>query len=185
MNTTDRQMTFFALSVLLSYPDEEWRAEIPDWKALIHDITNQQIREKLLHFLEAAAGFSPQALIEHYVYTFDFGKKTNMYVTYFNSGEQRERGIELLHLKNIYQQSGFLPTEKELPDYLPLMLEFAAVAEIEVARSVFEKYLSNVRELASRLEKNNSIYAELLHVLQAALENIGVHASTEEGAVQA
>lgn len=76
-----------------------------------------------------------------------------MYVTYFNSGEQRERGIELLHLKNTYQQSGFLPTEKELPDYLPLMLEFAAIAEIEAARSVFEKYLSNVRELASRLEK--------------------------------
>jgi len=50
---------------------------------------------------------------------------------------------------------------------------------------VFEKYLSNVRELASRLEKNDSLYAELLHVLQAALENIGVHASTEEGAVQA
>lgn len=65
------------------------------------------------------------------------------------------------------------------------MLEFAAVAEIEAARSVFEKYLSNVRELASRLEKNNSIYAELLHVLQAALENIDVRESIEEGAVQA
>ncbi|MFF5999706.1 nitrate reductase molybdenum cofactor assembly chaperone, partial [Bacillus velezensis] len=49
---------------------------------------------------------------------------------------------------------------------------------------VFEKYLSNVRELASRLEKNDSIYAELLHVLQAALENIGVRESIEEGAVQ-
>lgn len=65
------------------------------------------------------------------------------------------------------------------------MLEFAAVAEIEAARSVFEKYLSNVRELASRLEKNDSLYAELLHVLQAALESIGVRESTEEGAVQA
>ncbi|RPJ98269.1 Respiratory nitrate reductase delta chain [Bacillus subtilis] len=185
MNTTDRQITFSALSCLLSYPAEEWRAELPDWKALIHDIGNQQIREKLLRFFEASACFTPEALIEHYVYTFDFGKKTNMYVTYFNSGEQRERGIELLHLKNTYQQSGFLPTEKELPDYLPLMLEFAAIAEAEAARSVFGKYLSNVRELASRLEKNDSIYAELLHVLLAALEDIGVRESSEEGAVQA
>ncbi|AUZ40865.1 MULTISPECIES: nitrate reductase molybdenum cofactor assembly chaperone [Bacillus] len=184
MNTTDRQITFSALSCLLSYPDEEWRAELPDWKALIHEIGNRQIREKLLHFFETSASFSPEALIEHYVYTFDFGKKTNMYVTYFNSGEQRERGIELLHLKNTYQQSGFLPTEKELPDYLPLMLEFAAVAEIEAARSVFEKYLSNVRELASRLEKNDSIYAGLLHVLLAALENLSVRESIE-GTVQA
>ena len=184
MNTTDRQMTFSALSSLLSYPDEEWRAEIPDWKALIHEISNRQIREKLLHFVEASGSLSPEALLEHYVYTFDVGKKTHVYVTYFNSGEQRERGVELLHLKNTYEQSGFLPTEKELPDYLPLMLEFAAAAEIEAARSVFEKYLSNVRELASRLEKNDSIYAELLHVLLAALENIGVGESVE-GAVQA
>lgn len=184
MNTIDRQITFSALSSLLSYPDEDWRAELPDWKTLILDITSREIREKLLRFLKAATGFSQEALIEHYVYTFDFGKKTNMYVTYFNSGEQRERGIELLHLKNTYQQSGFLPTEKELPDYLPLMLEFAAIAEIEAARSVFEKYLSNVRELASRLEKNDSIYAGLLRVLLAALEDIGVRES-KEGAVQA
>lgn len=184
MNTIDRQITFSALSCLLSYPDEDWRAELPDWKTLLLDISKQEIREKPLRFLKAALGFSQEALIEHYVYTFDFGKKTNMYVTYFNSGEQRERGIELLHLKNTYQQSGFLPTEKELPDYLPLMLEFAAIAEIEAARSVFEKYLSNVRELASRLEKNDSIYAGLLHVLLAALEDIGVHES-KEGAVQA
>ncbi|MHA6487391.1 nitrate reductase molybdenum cofactor assembly chaperone [Bacillus cabrialesii] len=183
MNTTDRQITFSALSCLLSYPDEEWRAELPDWKALTHEIGNRKIREMLLHFFEATASFSHEALIEHYVYTFDFGKKTNMYVTYFNSGEQRERGIELLHLKNTYQQSGFLPTDKELPDYLPLMLEFAAVAEMEAANSVFERYLSNVRELASRLEKNASIYAELLHVLLAALEHIGVRESVE-GAVQ-
>ncbi len=57
-----------------------------------------------------------------------------MYVTYFNSGEQRERGIELPQLKNTYEQSGFLPTEKESPDYLPLMLEFAAIAEIEASK---------------------------------------------------
>lgn len=52
MNTTDRQITFSALSCLLSYPDEEWRAELPDWKALIQEIGNRQIREKLLHFLD-------------------------------------------------------------------------------------------------------------------------------------
>lgn len=57
MNTTDRQITFSALSTLLSYPDEEWRAEIPDWKALIHEISNRQIREKLLHFSRRQPAF--------------------------------------------------------------------------------------------------------------------------------
>lgn len=75
MNTTDRQITFSALSYLLSYPDEEWRAEHPEWEDLINEIENQHIREKLLHFVKSSACFSQQALIEHYVYTFDFGKK--------------------------------------------------------------------------------------------------------------
>ncbi|QNH40259.1 MULTISPECIES: nitrate reductase molybdenum cofactor assembly chaperone [Bacillus] len=183
MNTTDRQITFSALSYLLSYPDEEWRAEHPEWEDLINEIENQHIREKLLHFVKSSACFSRQALIEHYVYTFDFGKKTNMYVTYFNSGEQRERGIELLQLKNTYEQSGFLPTDKELPDYLPLMLEFAAIAEMKETKSIFEKYLSNLRELTSRLDQNQSLYAVLLDALLTALEEIGLCESSE-GAVR-
>ncbi len=47
-----------------------------------------------------------------------------MYLTYMNTGEQRERGIELLELKQHYKKSGFEVTDKELPDYLPLLLEF-------------------------------------------------------------
>ncbi len=65
------------------------------------------------------------------------------------------------------------------------MLEFAAVAEIEAARSVFEKYLSNVRELASRLEKITASMLSQRTCSQAALENIDVRESIEEGAVQA
>lgn len=55
MNTIDRQITFSALSCLLSYPDEEWRAELPDWKTLILDISSQEIREKLLRFFEGGS----------------------------------------------------------------------------------------------------------------------------------
>ncbi|KKB73094.1 MULTISPECIES: nitrate reductase molybdenum cofactor assembly chaperone [Bacillus] len=179
MDATDKQAVFAALSYLLSYPDEEWRLERSDWQSLISDIQPEHLRERLLAFLKEAEAYSPEELIETYVYTFDFGKKTNLYVTYFNSGEQRERGIELLQLKDLYQQSGFQPTDKELPDYLPLMLEFAAVAELHKAKDVFQKYVSNLEELKSQLLENESIYAPLLDGLLIALAEIGVERTVE------
>ncbi|MBG9915051.1 nitrate reductase molybdenum cofactor assembly chaperone [Bacillus sonorensis] len=179
MDATDKQAVFAALSYLLSYPDEEWRNERSEWQNTISHIQHKPLQEQLLGFLNDSAAYSPEELIETYVYTFDFGKKTNLYVTYFNSGEQRERGLELLQLKDLYQQSGFQPTDKELPDYLPLMLEFAALAELEKVKAVFQKYLSNLAELKSQLLENESIYAALLEALLIGLAEIGV-----EGTVQ-
>ncbi|QHZ47083.1 nitrate reductase molybdenum cofactor assembly chaperone [Bacillus sp. NSP9.1] len=179
MDATDKQAVFAALSYLLSYPDEQWRKERSEWQTMINQIQHQQLKEKLLSFMEEAALYSPEELIETYVYTFDFGKKTNLYVTYFNSGEQRERGIELLQLKDLYQQSGFQPTEKELPDYLPLMLEFAALADRDQAAAVFQKYAGNLEELRLQLSENESIYAALLDGLFIGLAEIGVERTVQ------
>ncbi|MFT0800979.1 nitrate reductase molybdenum cofactor assembly chaperone [Bacillus swezeyi] len=179
MDATDKQAVFAALSYLLSYPDEDWRGEFSEWQDIISHIQHQPLKEHLLAFMKNSAVYSPEELIETYVYTFDFGKKTNLYVTYFNSGEQRERGIELLQLKDLYQQSGFEPTDKELPDYLPLMLEFAAVADHEQAAAVFQKYRANLEELKLQLLENNSIYTRVLDGLFIGLEEIGVERTVQ------
>ena len=179
MNGTDKQTVFAALSHLLSYPDEEWRKERSEWQQIIGEIEHEALKGHLLAFLESAASYSSEELIETYVYTFDFGKKTNLYVTYFNSGEQRERGIELLQLTDLYQQSGFQTTDKELPDYLPLMLEFAAVADHEKAAAVFQKYAANLEELRLQLSENESIYTPLLDGLMMILEEIGVERNVQ------
>lgn len=85
----------------------------------------------------------------------------------------------IAELKDLYQQSGFQPTDKELPDYLPLMLEFAAVADQEKAAAVFQKYAANLEELRSQLSENESIYTPLLDGLMLILEEIGVERNVQ------
>ena len=60
------------------------------------------MRDELSQFCQEAGKLTPSELIATYVNTFDFGKKTNLYITYMSNGEQRERGMDLLFLKNYY-----------------------------------------------------------------------------------
>ncbi len=60
--------------------------------------------------------------------TFDLHKRTGLYVTFYSLGDRRERGLALLRMKKLYRAAGFEIEGHELPDYLPLMLEFAAAA---------------------------------------------------------
>ncbi|MDY7220737.1 nitrate reductase molybdenum cofactor assembly chaperone [Halalkalibacterium halodurans] len=174
METIDRTIVFSALSYLLSYPDEQWRQVQSEWQEIIGQVQHQTLRKHLQTFLEKASTYTQDELIERYVSTFDFGKKTNLYVTYFHTGEQRERGLELLQLKDLYQRSGFEPTAKELPDFLPLMLEFAALSDKEQITAAFENYLLNLGELRSRLSTGNSLYTVLLDAVLLALSEVGV-----------
>ncbi|NPC92926.1 nitrate reductase molybdenum cofactor assembly chaperone [Bacillus sp. WMMC1349] len=179
MEVTEKQTVFAALSYLLSYPDEEWRKQHSEWQEIISQIEHEHVKNHLLLFLKDSADLSPEQLIETYVYTFDFGKKTNLYVTYFNSGEQRERGMELLQLKDLYQKAGFQPTDKELPDYLPLMIEFAAISDDNHINATFSKYIGNLEELRSQLFTNGSIYTSLLDSLLCILAEIGVERTVQ------
>ena len=68
------------------------------------------------------------AIAQHYVETIDLHKRSGLYLTFYSDGDKRERGSALLRLKQLYRAAG-LPLEgTELPDYLPVMLEFAAAA---------------------------------------------------------
>ena len=63
-----------------------------------------------------------------YVEAFDFSKQCSLRLTYHVHGDRRQRGMALLRLKGAYRAVGLEPPGTELPDYLPLMLEFATLA---------------------------------------------------------
>ena len=115
---------FFLFFIPSLYPELGWSEALTELLEEIEAIEQDDVKASLATFIKQALNKTNDQLIDSYVYTFDFGKKTNMYLTYMNTGEQRERGIELLELKQHYKKSGFEVTDKELPDYLPLLLEF-------------------------------------------------------------
>lgn len=171
------QTTFSCSSFLLSYPELGWREALLELQEEIQTIEHEEIRASLTTFIKQALEKTNDQLIDSYVYTFDFGKKTNMYLTYMNTGEQRERGIELLELKQHYHKAGFEVTDKELPDYLPLLLEFLANAKEEDSEPIMSKYMKNIQALHGQLKEANCMYEPILAAILLAIDAWGVQAN--------
>lgn len=119
-----------AVSRLWLYPDDDWRGGLGPVRRLVHVAASSGDgwASKLAAFLRWADETPEWKRLEHYVRMFDFGTKTTLYMTYRRFGEERERGGALLELKRIYEEAGFCPIDGELPDYLPMVLEFASAA---------------------------------------------------------
>ncbi|AFQ12672.1 TPA: nitrate reductase molybdenum cofactor assembly chaperone [Bacillus pacificus] len=168
------QTAFSCSSFLLSYPEFGWREALTELQEEIAAIEQEDVKASLTTFIKQALHKTNDQLIDSYVYTFDFGKKTNMYLTYMNTGEQRERGIELLELKQHYKKSGFEVTDKELPDYLPLLLEFFTHANEQDSEPIMSKYKENIQTLHVQLKEADSMYEPILAAVLLAIEAWGV-----------
>jgi len=136
------------LSILLQYPDAELLEAdgLPAW------MRNTPLRE-----LQAA-----------YVQTFDFDRRASLYLTYHTHGERRQRGLELVRLKRRYAEAGLPMAEGELPDYLPVLLEFTALAP-EQGEALLNDLRVPLELVRTRLHEKESPYADLLDALVASL----------------
>lgn len=171
---SEQQQVFQLCSYLLNYPNEEYMDSLEFITDELRSLANPSIKEELQQFCQKASHVPLQELIATYVYTFDFGKKTNLYVTYMSNGEQRERGMDLLFLKNYYKMHGFGVTDKELPDYLPILLEFASQVDLETITPVFERYIRNIEEIAEHLNPEENLYGHLFKSILSVLEIAGI-----------
>lgn len=150
---------YLAISYLLQYPDFEMKESILELLHFIQTCPSEKVREPLLAFTEVLEKTPIDELERHYIEQFDFGRGTNLYITYMKLGEQRERGLELLKLKSFYQAHGFEMTDKELSDYLPLMLEFCGNVPAEVSNELLQMHIKAIQEIGNRLKESNSYYA--------------------------
>jgi nitrate reductase delta subunit len=96
---------------------------------------------------------------------------TTMNITYHAYGDNEKRAAALAHLQHNYEQAGWERITGELPDYLPMMLEFLSICpHPEYAAPVWQ-CLQSMQPLVKRLEKNEPIYAVLLQpIVNMAVE---------------
>jgi nitrate reductase delta subunit len=85
-----------------------------------------------------------------------------MNMTYHAYGDNEKRATALAHLQHNYERSGWERITGELPDYLPMMLEFLSICPHPVHAAPVWECLRGMRPLVERLEKNEPIYAALL-----------------------
>jgi nitrate reductase delta subunit len=157
-------------SLALQYPDElllKGRSDLMEAAALLHRGPAADALGAFFDWFTRTPGLELQRL---YVTTFDLHKRIGLYVTYFTLGDRRERGLALLRLKNLYRAAGFEAEGPELPDYLPMMLEFAAAAAPDHGDLVLREHRPALELIRLGLAEQASPYE---HVLRAVCMLVG------------
>jgi nitrate reductase molybdenum cofactor assembly chaperone NarJ/NarW len=156
-------------SLLLLYPDAELLGAAGELRAAVAELPRSRAAAALGEFLDWWSSSHPLELAEHYVETFDLDKRSGLYLTFYGKGDKRERGQALVRLKRMYRASG-LPLEgTELPDYLPVMLEFAAAAPAGRGELVLREHRAALELVRIGLHERDDPYARVLDAVCLAL----------------
>jgi nitrate reductase delta subunit len=161
-------ITLRALSALLHYPDEDLRAAVSEIRRVL--LREQIVSEKLMLRLEPLLFRLTDgdliSLQEHYVETFDRGRTHSLHLFEHVHGESRDRGQAMVDLRDRYVAAGLDPASNELPDYLPLFLEYCSTLPRNEALAELAEPGTIIATLADRLESRGSDYAGLLAILR-------------------
>jgi nitrate reductase delta subunit len=160
------------LSLLLQYPGEEILAARPELETAIREVSRARERRELEVFWAWFGAAPGTELQQAYVETFDLQKRSSLYLTFFSEGDTRKRGQALLRLKRLYAAAGLELDPKELPDYLPVMLEFADFAPEGVGRRLLTEHRHALELLRLHLTEVKSPYRHLLEVVCAGLPRL-------------
>jgi nitrate reductase delta subunit len=166
MNEETRQL-FGLVSRLLDYPDEEIVNSAAEIGQTAKNLSNG-LKEDLLDFLAWLQKTPLVELQEEYTRTFDHNPHLCLNLTFHKWGEDKKRSLELVELIKTYRDSGFELTGVELPDYLPMVLEFISACPGETGLRLFEEYRGQMAIVASRLCAMRSPYAKVFEVLDSA-----------------
>ncbi|MFI2645996.1 nitrate reductase molybdenum cofactor assembly chaperone [Streptomyces sp. NPDC018610] len=159
-------------AVLLRYPDAVTRACLDDVGAALPAVHDAADRARLAAVAEHLRGLSAAEAAERYVDTFDHTRRRCLHLTYYRHGDTRARGMALLALKHTYRQAGQEPPEDELPDFLPLVLEFAALAP-EPGRRVLLQCRAGLELLREALAERSDPYTPVLDAVCGRLPRPG------------
>jgi len=159
------------LSTLLDYPDQELIDNIPEIRAEIDKSSAMDGSEKeaLNSFLDHLAEMSLTEAQMNYVKTFDMVPEHSLHLTHhlFGDDNDKNRGPALIDLGELYKDYGIEVSTNELPDYLPLILEFAAMLEDSEATAFLADANKVLNVMADNLAKTDSPYSPLLSIVKS------------------
>ena len=158
------------LAFLLEYPAPAWHAELADLHQVIQTVIDSQRRELLQNFLSYAKTTPPLKLQEIYTAAFDLEPATSLHLTYHLLGDSEDRGKALARLLWVYHREGYDAVIGELPDYLPMILEFLALCPEPGDAAMLWSCLGTVAALAERLAENRHPYAGLIRLVDDIIE---------------
>ena len=161
----DESIYFKVMSLLLQYPDETYIASLPQVKSAVKQLRHGQGRAGIETFLADLEACNLLQLQERYTALFDMSPSTTLNMTYHIWGDGEKRARLLTRLQQIYACAGFEKISAELPDFLPLMLEFMAAVPGAHRYEAIQKSLEGLERVVDRLKSVSSPYTVLLDSL--------------------
>jgi nitrate reductase delta subunit len=164
--------TYRGLAALISYPTEALQAVAGEIAAALAEeglVLPSQLAA-IDTLLAELAGGDIYDLQERYFALFDRSRTLSLHLFEHVHGESRDRGQAMADLRDLYRGYGLQPTADELPDFLPLFLEFVSLLPADQARGMLAEPAGILRVLAERLAARDSAYAAVFQAL-ATLAN--------------
>ena len=163
----DAPLSLRVLARLLSYPGAELRSHLPEMRDALHTehaITVERLAE-LDVLMDALSSTDPLDTEAAYVQLFDRGRATSLHLFEHVHGDSRDRGPAMIDLAQTYDQAGLYLAPGELPDYLPVVLEFVSTQPPREARAFLSEMTHIFNALFSALQQRQSAYASLMGAL--------------------
>lgn len=165
--TVTATVTLRVLARLLGYPDAGLRGELPEMRAALR--AEQALGAARLAELDALvdglARADPLDAEADYVQLFDRGRATSLHLFEHVHGDSRDRGPAMIDLAQTYDQAGLHLAPDELPDYLPVVLEFASTRPPREARAFLGEMAHIFNALYGALQDRKSGYAAVIGAL--------------------
>jgi nitrate reductase delta subunit len=161
--------TLKVLSALLSYPSAELQQAAEELRAAldVDALLPPAVADRLDRLIDEIATGDLYDLQERYLLLFDRTRSLSLHLFEHVHGESRDRGQAMIDLKNLYERGGLAVDATELPDFLPLFLEFLSTRPLAEARDLLAQPVHILSALAERLRKRGSAYEAPLRALVA------------------
>jgi nitrate reductase delta subunit len=157
-------LTLRALSALLSYPEPDMLDALGEMRAALEREGHCSV-VNLDPLLDELSRGDLYDLQERYVDLFDRSRSLSLHIFEHVHGESRDRGQAMIDLKSLYERGGMAMAAQELPDYLPLFLEFCSTRPLSSARELLGQPAHVFAALAERLKKRGSAYESALRAI--------------------
>ncbi len=158
-------------SVLLQYPTMALFDGLDELDAAAAAVSPKPAREAFVRFLGWLRATPPTEVAQHYVETFDLRRRCALYLTYPRYGDTRKRGMAMVVFKTAYRAAGFDPCDDELPDYLPMVLDFASLTPR--GEQLLHGHRADLELLRRALSKAETPYADVVVAVCAQLPKLG------------
>ncbi|MCQ0093142.1 nitrate reductase molybdenum cofactor assembly chaperone [Roseovarius sp. M141] len=159
--------TLKAISLVLSYPTEALQSAMPEIGGVLASDTRltAAVRRALRPLVTALGGGDIYELQERFVMLFDRSRTLSLNLFEHVHGESRDRGGAMVSLVETYRDGGFDPATSELPDHLPVLLEFLATRPAAEAADTLADAAHIFAALSERLSRRESVYAPVFDAL--------------------